>query len=373
MSRRLRALALVLACCVPVLGACAAEEPTCPAAPFAARGPWVAGVTTLEVEGVAVEIWYPAAPGSEAGVARDVYDMRDALPPSLRDPIPADAPTRFETMAYRDLPVAADGPFPVVYFSHGLGGYRQQSSEITAHFATWGFVVVAPEHVERNLGAVLLAAMGEGSISDDAYGQILAAHQRLAMENRSGRLAGALDLDRVAVMGHSAGGGAVQALVDDSSLGADSWIGLATVAAPLMSDAPGLLMGGTLDTLATPMAMSDLFTNRVVASSARLIEIADAGHLAFSDICVVGRERGGVLRIAQDAGLVIDALIVMLATDGCQPEALPAEEAWPPVRHYGVAHLRATLGVSEPSAGVGGFEAEAASCFGARIDRVDTR
>ncbi|WP_083457345.1 alpha/beta hydrolase family protein [Sandaracinus amylolyticus] len=363
MPRSLPALLLVVAV------ACAPEDDACAAAPFASPGPFVAGVTTLDVDGLAVEVWYPAE--SEAGTPRDVYDLRDHLPSELAPAIPDDAPTTFTTPAHRDVPVAS-GPFPVVYFSHGLGGYRRQSSAITAHLASWGFVVAAPEHAERNLATVLRVAMGtEGaSISDDAYAQILAAHAHLASE---ARFAGALDLSRVAVMGHSAGGGAVQALVDRSPLEADAWIGMATVAAPQASTVPGLLLGGSLDQLATVASMDELFDHEIVASPARLVRIEGAGHLAFSDICVIGRERGGVLAIAQDAGLEIDELVVTLATDGCQPQALPAEDAWPIVGHYAVAHLRDALGVSTPATPITGLEPDAATCFGARIGRNDAR
>ncbi|MCB9620717.1 MAG: dienelactone hydrolase family protein [Sandaracinus sp.] len=325
------------------LAACAPDD-SCDDARFDEVGPYASGVTTLDVDGVLVEVWYPASLESTAGLARDVYDMRDTLPADTRATIPADAPTTYVMDAYRDVPVAS-GSFPVVYFSHGLGGFRLQSTAITTHLARWGYVVVAPEHAERNLEAVLLATRGEGAITDEAVDQITAAHARMQTENEAGGFfAGNLDLSRVAIGGHSAGGGAVQVLVDDGALGVTSWFGLATVAAPLRSTTPGVMLGGTVDTLATERAMTDLWTNRTTASSGAFVEIANAGHLAFTDICLIGRERGGVLQIAQDAGLELDDLIVQLATDGCQQGALPAEQSWPVTRHYLVAHLRATLG-----------------------------
>ncbi len=351
--------------------ACAPTDPAaCAASPHATRGPWPVGVTTLRAADVDVEVWYPSSAAAVEGRAIDVYDMRDFLPPATRARIPVDAPTTFAAGTYRDVEAADDGPFPVVYFSHGLGGYRLQSSAITAHLASWGFVVVAPQHVERDLATVLAASMGEGTISDAAYTQIVAAHERMSAETESGRFAGRLDLSRVAVMGHSAGGGAVQALVDDSPLGASAWIGMATIAAPLESPAPGLLLSGTLDQLATPVQVADLYERDVIADPKRWVAIAGAGHLAFSDICVIGRERGGVLRIAQDAGVPLDDLLVRLATDGCQPEALAAEDTWPIVGNYAVAHLRAAFGITSGS-GATGLGPESVACFGERIERFE--
>lgn len=364
----------VLITLVSSFAGCGGDDDPCEAAPFAQTGPWAAGVTTLMVDDVPVEVWYPAPAESAAGIPRDVYDMRDSLPDGIRASIPADAPTTFETPAHRELPVATDGPFPVVYYSHGLGGFRLQSTAITAHLATWGFVVVAPEHIGRNLDAVLLAATEMGRITDDAYNEILAAHERMTTENaEGGRFAGVLDLSRVAVGGHSAGGGAMQALVDDPSLGARAWFGHATVVAPQTSTAPGLLVGGTLDELATPMSMGTLFDDRVIAEPGRLVLVEGAGHLAFTDICMIGRERGGVLRIAQDAGVELDELLITLATDGCQAEALPAEEAWPAINHFTVAHLRAHLGAVGPSPAVDGLSETAARCFAPNVARYSAR
>ncbi|MCB9596133.1 MAG: prolyl oligopeptidase family serine peptidase [Sandaracinaceae bacterium] len=303
---------------------------------------------TLDVDGVLVEVWYPAD-ASAAGTPVETYDMRDALPEAMRDQIPADAPTQFTTLAHRDAP-NADGVFPLVFFSHGLGGFRQQSSFLTAHLATWGFVVAAPEHAERNLAAVL----ANESLSDEAIPQIQAALEALRSDPH-------VDASRVAVMGHSAGGGAVAALVDDEAFGARTWISLASIAAPRRA-VPGLLMGGDNDAIAVPETVARTFEDTFEDGAHpdnRYVSIARAGHLAFSDICLIGRERGGVLQIAQDSGLEISDLVVTLATDGCGPDDLPAEEAWPVIRHYTTATLRAHL-LDAPAEGL---DADVGACF----------
>ncbi|HUH00879.1 MAG TPA: hypothetical protein VML75_02725, partial [Kofleriaceae bacterium] len=103
-------------------------EPT-GCAGYEETGPYRVGVTTLDLDGVPVEVWYPAEPG--AGTTRAAYDMREWLPPEEAAKIPDSAAPLFEMDAYRDVAVAVrarDGRFPLVLFSHGMGGYRMQSS-----------------------------------------------------------------------------------------------------------------------------------------------------------------------------------------------------------------------------------------------------
>jgi hypothetical protein len=52
------------------------------------------------------------------------------------------------------------------------------------------------------------------------------------------------------------------------------------------------------------------------------VGLANAGHLAFSDLCVIAAEEGGLLAVAQRYGVAVNPLIVRLARDGCEPTAL---------------------------------------------------
>ncbi len=344
---------------------CGGEEPSaggppgCESTSFAEPGPFAAGVTLLDVDGVAVEVWYPADPASTAGREPDAYDLREWLPADDRARIPADAPTTFTTDAYRDVPASGDGPFPVVLFSHGLGGYRLQSTFLTAHLATWGFIVAAPEHAERNLTAVL----GGADLRDESVSQMTGALS--ALRDAPGPLLlGAADTSRVALAGHSAGGGAIQALVDGGHVDASAWLSMATFAASA-EPLPALVLGGSRDQIATPENVERGYDG-ITHSDKRYVSIEGAGHLAFTDICVIGRERGGVLQIARDAGVEVSDLVLQLATDGCRPEDLPAEEAWPVIRHYATAHLRHTLAGEEATAALA---EESTECFDGLVAR----
>ncbi len=102
------------------------------------RGPYGVGTTTVIVPAEArdgltaltVEVWYPA--DADGVPAPDTYAL-DGI--------------RFDGTATRDAPIDPRGaPYPVIAFSHGLGGVRFQSFFLTEHLASHGWVVVAPDH-----------------------------------------------------------------------------------------------------------------------------------------------------------------------------------------------------------------------------------
>lgn len=98
-------------------------------------GPYPVGLSTFALSDllgqsvVEVEVWYPAA---EAGDALATYSALGVLE------LPAGA--------YRDAPPSMTAPALVVAFSHGLGGIRQQNYTMAERLASWGYVVVAPDH-----------------------------------------------------------------------------------------------------------------------------------------------------------------------------------------------------------------------------------
>ncbi len=176
------------------------------------RGPCPVGVRTFRlVDGrrggrtLPVEVWYPAAP----------HHAGDDLDPALQD--------LFEIEGFRGLgrpqPAVRDAApdtarrHPVVLFSHGNSGLRQQSTFYTTHLASHGYVVIAPDHTGNTVGAHF--AMKPREI---VRVQIEAQHFRpedmvfvldeaLDPGSRMGGFLGPLiDRDRIGITGHSYGG-----------------------------------------------------------------------------------------------------------------------------------------------------------------------
>ena len=105
---------------------------------FVERGPHAVGLITLDVADgenpgrvLPTDVWYPADP---ALTGQD-------LDPSNWAEHPLSRPHHAIAAA-----ASAVGRFPLLAFSHGNSGMRRQSTFLTTHLASWGFVVVAPDH-----------------------------------------------------------------------------------------------------------------------------------------------------------------------------------------------------------------------------------
>jgi predicted dienelactone hydrolase len=240
-----------------------------------------------------------------------------------------------------------------VLFSHGFGGYRVQSAFLTTHLASWGFVVAAPEHPSRDLAAVLGGRLNFGSSAD--LGDLRAALTMLAAQQKAGPLAGRIDLAHVAVTGHSAGANAAVKLAaaDPRVAGV---VALAGGGISLLGGAkdpkkPVLFIGGTGDQVARPSSMRDAYAG--ASPPKRLVMITGAGHLAFADVCVVDRSTGGLRAVAKTYGITVPLVMDRLGTDGCAPPDIPVEQAWPIIRQFTVAELRAVFTGTAATAGAG--------------------
>ncbi len=70
--------------------------------------------------------------------------------------------------------------------------------------------------------------------------------------------------------------------------------------------------------------------------------LTGAGHLAFSDLCLLGAEDGGLVQIAQDAG-VSGAGFASMLWDGCDEGSLHAEISIDIVNYATTSVLMETL------------------------------
>lgn len=340
----------LVAVAVALLAACGTESssPVAGPAPYAGFGPFAVGVTTLDLGDRRVEVWYPAARGSEQGRERDAYYIRDWLPPAIDAILPADANPPFVTDAYRGLP-AADGRFPLVLFAHGFSGFRDQSTVLTTHLASWGFVVAAPDYLERGLGAALgqrpAVPRADLEVSRSTVDLLKAEDVR-----PGGPLAGRVSAERVAIFGHSAGGGS--AVIFGREPDVVTYVPMsAGTRDPLnLPDKPSLWLTGRTDGVVAVDAVEAAF--EAAKSPKRLLLIDDSGHLAPSDLCAIGEGGGGIVQIALDVGLPVPENLQRLGTDGCGPESLPVRDSWPVIRHFVAAQMRWAFGIDARPVGL---------------------
>ena len=319
------------------------------AALYTEAGPYPVGVTSLELAaGNKVEVWYPAIEGT---TGTDSYDMRDFIPEAISALLTADVPAVYEYPAGRDAG-AATGTFPVVLFSHGSSGIRFQSTFLTAHLASWGIIVAAPDHWSRDLFHTLSAPVGDRNSS---VTELLETLDLVTAENvRSGsRLEGMVDAERVVAMGHSAGGGTILgASLDDR---VDGYISLASGAlgmgsdsstAPALPDKPSFFIAGALDGIISAEE-STRPSFEAVPGPSRLWIIDGVGHNGFDDFCTFGNGSGIIgVAIASGLGPLLEGMgnLKRLGEDGCLPPAQPVDLGFPIIRHAVVAQLRFWFG-----------------------------
>ncbi len=313
---------------------------------FTKRGPYRVGERTLELRtnGAPVEVWYPAKFADAVGKRPASYDVVDWLPEFMQSLLPAGATVSYPSGGVRGVDVAR-GRFPLVVFSHGYAGFRDQSSFLTSWLASWGFIVAAPDHHSRDLTTVLGGAAGDTTDVGDLRATVTLMKDKAA--NRRSIFHRHVDLGRVGAVGHSAGGAAVEAwAVNDTRV--KTFVGMAGATVGAFGEAehgprstvpkkPGLLMAATSDGVVDSADMVSAY--KALRKPKRLV-LLGGGHHAFSDLCEVGESEGGLLEVAALLGVTVPPQLALLASDGCEPPALPPTEAWPAVRQATVAHLR---------------------------------
>ncbi len=327
-------------------------DPAAEAMMYTEAGPYPVGVTTLELAaGNKVEVWYPAIEGTTGA---EFYDTRDFVPPAIKALLTADVPARYDYTAGRDAAVA-DGMFPVVLFSHGYSGIRLQSTFLTAHLASWGMVVAAPDHWSRDLFHVLSAPVGD---RDSATGELLGALDLVTSGNDdpASLLMGHVDVSRVIALGHSAGGGTIVSAAKDDRV--DGYISMAsgvigmgganatTTAPPTFVNKPSFFIAGSVDAV-VPVDTVTRPSFDAVPGPSRLWVIDGVGHNGFDDFCTFGNGSGIIgVALASGLGPLLDAQpqLKTLGQDGCIEPAQPVDLGFPIIKHAVTAQLRYWFG-----------------------------
>jgi predicted dienelactone hydrolase len=242
---------------------------------------------------------------------------------------------------YRDVPGSEDGPFPLVLFSHGFGSFRLDASALARGMASWGFVVAAPAHIERDRAALLTNAVVRAPEKDV---EVLVATVAL-VGGAGGALAGLTDTELVGAVGHSAGGRAALSALSEPEIDvAVGWAaaGRADVPAP---DKPSMNIAARVDVLVPIEEVEETYAG--MNPPKRLVVIDGAGHNSFTDICLPVKNGTDLIGLAQRIGFAIPDSLAAGGRDGCEPGSIDTELGWEITQHFTVAELRDALGLDD--------------------------
>lgn len=178
---------------------CSDERPAAP--PYGVPGAYPVGSRDLETVNdppLALKMWYPALPNDNVEEA-DAYSYEVKLGEPLGMVTIATSPGQAVQDAAFDL---VQGPYPLVVLSPGFAIGANSYGWLAEHLASYGFVVIAPEHQET------LDPQNElwrAAITRPQDILAVFAYVDAAVEP-SGDLAGLIDAEVTAVIGHSYGG-----------------------------------------------------------------------------------------------------------------------------------------------------------------------
>lgn len=202
-------VALILGACqtlpLPVieqsLPSTSVPRPDAPA--YAVRGPFGVGYRSLVGETdserpLEISLWYPAL--IPAGQRQAI-----TYPAVFKDPSwTPKTPSVVHGQALQDAVFEDSGaPYPLVVLSHGYLFNAPMYNVLAEHYASHGFVVMAPEHVEAfdpsfaEMWMTLIDRPGDVTRTLDQAERLTAT---------GGSMANGIDMGRVAVVGHSYGG-----------------------------------------------------------------------------------------------------------------------------------------------------------------------
>jgi predicted dienelactone hydrolase len=166
---------------------------------YALHGPYWVGTQEFVLEGETnphdIRVWYPALNPTEevASITYTISWIKYGF----------DVTSDIAGNALADgAPDTNAAPYPLIVFSHGYGSESILYAWLVEHLASYGFVVIAPDHQESTdeaSGLVRTTIVRPQAITNTLdYAEALNAPD--------GVLAGLIDMDRVAVAGHSYGG-----------------------------------------------------------------------------------------------------------------------------------------------------------------------
>jgi predicted dienelactone hydrolase len=164
-------------------------------------GPYDVGVQTITINAdserpLTLDVWFP------------VDDAGDA-PPHEYSFLPELVDVSDNAVSIDPAAISADGPFPLVVYSHGSGGLRYIASDYTETIASYGYVVVAADHTGNTALDQLLCSRSDGTTNAFNRPNDIRAIIDTMTDPDSADTAGfatSVDPENIALTGHSLGG-----------------------------------------------------------------------------------------------------------------------------------------------------------------------
>jgi len=323
------------------------------------RGPSPVGTRTIELHDASrdrtlpVDVWYPAAEKhrgeDQDDATRDRYKPLPMAPEVSQD-------------AVRDA-AAAEGPFPLVVFSHGFGGERRQSTHLCTHLASHGYVVAAMDHVGNTTTDMMQMQMS-GTPPDvnlihtfigDRPGDASFVIDRLL----AGDAGLEIDPDRIGMSGHSFGGWTTLATTGRDrriraalplapaggkvreSLGPDAGVMRDALDLGWDRDVPTLYLTAEFDTLLPLEGMREL--QERTPGTRKGVVLLDSDHFHFCDRAEQTHDMFKMLgaMMAGASGDAAEAVTGLIGQMKTSAELCPGAHAYAMTCGLGLAHLDA--------------------------------
>ena len=216
-------------------------------------------------------------------------------------------------------------------YSHGVSSFRQVATFHTTHLASWGYVVLSTDHLERGLAAQALGTLGSGAEDQDLL-DVFNSIDAVVADDRFATMA---DSERVMITGHSAGAGTSARAASDDRI--DGYISISGGAPGDVTQKPAVVIISEFDSVIPPEAGYGLYDQ---LDDAVLVNIAGGGHNSFTDSCRSIRDLGGLGALTE----LIGADRVSQGEDGCVEPNIEPEVARSVLNHYTVRFLVGLFG-----------------------------
>ncbi|PEK90676.1 alpha/beta hydrolase family protein [Bacillus mycoides] len=254
-----------------------------------------------------VQIWYPAAEkskGDQEPYIRNINELSKGLEKTLS--ISAFAFSHLELVkshSFMNLQLSdSENHYPILLFSHGFNGFRNQNTFEVEELASQGYIVLSIDHTFDTAATVfpdgrvayvqpfnLTDAAGDSHIKlwEEDVTFVLNQIEKLNQNDETGFFTGRLDTSRIGMFGHSYGGAtAAQILAKDSRVKAAINMDGALYGEILPESGigkPFLLMSAVEPDEADPDKVTERY-GRGLAGGGMSMVIPHTDHTSFTDL-----------------------------------------------------------------------------------------